>query len=192
MLITNAVLERIVAGEVDTLFRRQKRPTVKAGGTLRTRAGMLDILRVDRIELEQVTACDARRAGYDDVDEVVAALTSKPEGDFYRVRVQVGGPDPRVELRNRSELDGDELAEITRRLDGYDGRSRTGPWTRRFLTMIAEQPHVRAPDLAASIGWETKPFKDHVRKLKELGLTISHSPGYELSPRGRAVLDSLS
>jgi hypothetical protein len=31
-----------------------------------------------------------------------------------------------------------------------------------------------------------------VRKLKELGLTISHSPGYEVSPRGQAVLRDLS
>ena len=29
------------------------------------------------------------------------------------------------------------------------------------------------------------------RKLKALGLTISHSPGYELSPRGRALLARL-
>ena len=52
--------------------------------------------------------------------------------------------------------------------------------------------HVRAPDLAESVGWETKPFKEHVRKLKSLGLTVSHSPGYELSPRGRALLDRLT
>ena len=51
--------------------------------------------------------------------------------------------------------------------------------------------HVRAPDLAASLGRETAAFKDDVRKLKALGLTISHSPGYELSPRGRALLDRL-
>lgn len=192
MLITDAVLERIVAGEVDTLFRRQKRPTVKAGGTLRTRAGMLDILRVDRIELDDVTVRDARRAGFAGAGEVIAALTAKPDGDVYRVRVRVGGPDPRLELRNRAELTGEELAGIRHELDGFDGRSRSGPWTRRLLTMIAEQPRVRAPDLAASIGWETKPFKDHVRKLKALGLTISHDPGYELSPRGRAVVDAFS
>jgi ribosomal protein S19E (S16A) len=28
-----------------------------------------------------------------------------------------------------------------------------------------------------------------VRKLKALGLTISHEVGYEISPRGRAFLD---
>ena len=60
-----------------------------------------------------------------------------------------------------------------------------------MLALIAERPHVRAPDLAESIGWETAPFKSGVSKLKALGLTISHSPGYELSPRGRAAMDAL-
>ena len=60
-----------------------------------------------------------------------------------------------------------------------------------MLRLIAERPHVRAPDLAASLGRDTPSFKDDVRKLKALGLTISHSPGYELSPRGRAALDRL-
>lgn len=191
MLIKNVVLEGIEAGDIDTLFRRQKRPTVKTGGTLRTRIGMLDIVRVDRIELADVTTRDARRAGYASVDDVVADLTQRPEGDFYRVRVRIGGVDPRVTLREQAHLSAAEIREIRDTLGGLDARSRRGPWTRRFLSMIADRPHVRAPDLAASIGWETKPFKEHVRKLKALGLTISHSPGYELSPRGLAVHDAL-
>jgi len=32
-------------------------------------------------------------------------------------------------------------------------------------------------------------FKRDVRRLKELGLTVSLSVGYELSPRGQAFLD---
>ena len=82
-------------------------------------------------------------------------------------------------------------AGLRERLARMDERSSHGAWTKQFLTMISDQPHTRAPDLAASIRWETKPFKDHVRKLKGLGLTISHSPGYELSPRGHAVLARL-
>jgi hypothetical protein len=55
--------------------------------------------------------------------------------------------------------------------------------------MIAEHPGTRAPDLAASVGRETQPFKTDVRKLKELGLTESLRVGYRLSPRGRAYLE---
>jgi hypothetical protein len=186
VLIRKAVLDRIVTGEIDLVFRRQKRPTVRTGGTLRTQVGMLDIVSIEPIDPARLTPDEARRAGYDALDELMADLTSKPEGEYYRVVVRPGGPDPRVELRADADLTDADVAALTERLDRYD-RGARGPWTRAFLDMIAERPHVRAPDLAESIGWETKPFKDHVRKLKALGLTISHSPGYELSPRGRAL-----
>ncbi len=50
---------------------------------------------------------------------------------------------------------------------------------------------MRAPDLAASLGRETQPFKTDVRKLKEMGLTESLGVGYRISPRGRTVLARL-
>ena len=69
-----------------------------------------------------------------------------------------------------------------------DRSSSQEQWTLRFLEMIEQRPAVRAPDLAASIGWETPVFKHHVRKLKELVLTESLEVGYGLSPRGAVVL----
>ena len=45
-----------------------------------------------------------------------------------------------------------------------------------------------AADLAATFGRETQPFKLDVRKLKNLGLTLSLEVGYRLSPRGEAYL----
>jgi hypothetical protein len=191
VLIRNAVLERIAAGEVDTLFRRQVRPTVRTGGTLRTTIGMLDIVEVVPITPADITADDARRAGFVSVDEVLAMLSQKAEGTDYRVRVRLGGADPRVTLREDDELSPDDLTAITARLDRFDARSTHAPWTMTTLRLIADRPHVRAPDLAASVGRETAPFKEDVRKLKALGLTISHSPGYELSPRGHVVLRHL-
>jgi len=191
VLIRLATLERIARGEVDTQFRRQKRPTVKAGGTLRTQVGMLDIVDVTRIEIDQVTDKDARRSGARDRDEVVADLTKKDEGDVYRVRLRYAGADPRLALRADDDLSDDDVAALTAKLDRLDTSSSFGVWTRQTMRLIADRPHVRAPDLAASVGRDTLPFKDDVRKLKALGLTISHSPGYELSPRGRALLDRL-
>jgi hypothetical protein len=78
---------------------------------------------------------------------------------------------------------------ISAALDRMDRGRRTGPWTREILRLIAARPAVRAPDLAASLGRETKPFKLDVRKFKELGLTHSLEVGYELSARGRAYLE---
>ena len=185
------MLERIATGEIDTLFRRQVRPTVRSGGTLRTAIGMLDIVEVTPVAAADITLDDARRAGFASVDDVIAMLEQKADGTDYRVRVRPGGVDPRVALRDDDQLSPADLAAITARLDRFDARSTHAPWTRTTLRLIADRPHVRAPDLAASVGLETAPFKEDVRKLKALGLTISHSPGYELSPRGVAVLRHL-
>lgn len=191
VLIRLATLDRIAAGEIDTLFRRQIRPTVKAGGTLRTAIGMLDILAVDAVTPDEISDDDARRAGFADRSAVLAFLAEKAEGTDYRVRVRPGATDPRELLRADDALDRDALAALVTRLDRLDARSGHGPWTRAVLGLIADRPFVRAGDLAAELGRDTPSFKDDVRKLKALGLTISHSPGYELSPRGRALHDHL-
>ena len=87
---------------------------------------------------------------------------------------------------------GEELETIIERLRRLDRASSYGPWTTAVLQTIAAKPAVRAPDLAASFGRETLPFKTDVRKLKELGLTESLPIGYRISPRGAAVLAALT
>ena len=94
----------------------------------------------------------------------------KRNGDFYRIALHVAGPDPRLALR-----------ELAARRRGVRRAARLGEWTYEFLQAIADNPGLRAPDLAASFGRETLPFKRDVRKLKELGLTISLEVGYQLS-----------
>lgn len=187
MLIRRAVLDRIVAGEIDLQFRRWTRPTVKAGGTLRTSVGMLEIEAVDRVRMRDVRATDAHRAGYPTRAALLDDLRSRPSGDVYRIAVRFRGADPLAALRARDDLSDTDLDDIASRLDRLD-RASPEPWTRRYLGLIAANPHVRAGDLAASIGVDTPPFKANVRKLKAIGLTISHSPGYELSPRGIAYV----
>lgn len=191
MLLKRALLERIAAGEVDVVFRRWKRPTVRSGGSLRTAVGMLAIDAVDRVSLRAVTVAEARRAGYESKAALERDLSQRQEGEVYRIRVHLAGPDPRLELRERAELTDDEMAELRARLDRLDRASVRGPWTVEVLRLLAANPRVRAQDLAERLGREKPAFKYDVRKLKELGLTISHSPGYLVSPRGRALLEAL-
>ena len=102
------------------------------------------------------------------------------------MEVRLAGADPRVALRERAELSEAERREIDARLDRMDAaRGRPGPGR---CCGSSPRPGVRAPDLAASLGRETLPFKRDVRKLKELGLTCSLPVGYEISHRGRAYL----
>jgi hypothetical protein len=152
---------------------------------------MLEIIDVSRIALDDLSDQDARRSGAADREQVIAELTKKAEGEVYRVRLRYAGADPRLALRADDELSDADVAALTAKLDRFDRGASTGVWTRATMRLIADNPHVRAPDLAASVGRETAPFKNDVRKLKALGLTISLSSGYELSPRGRALLRRL-
>lgn len=184
MLFRLDELRRIQEGEITLAFRRWRRPTVKAGGTLRTKVGVLAIDSVEPVGEDDVTDEDARRAGAPDRETLLAGL--RPEGRLHRVEFRLAGPDPRIALRKRSRISPSERAAIDARLARLDAASRHGPWTGTVLRLIAERPGTRAPDLAASLGRETAPFKADVRKLKELGLTESLEVGYRLSPRGRA------
>ena len=184
MLFRQDVLRRIGEGEVTLAFRRWLKPTVRAGGTLRTRVGVLAIESVEVVDESDVSDADVRRAGAEDRETVLRE--GPQERPLYRIEFRLAGPDPRIALRQRSDISPAERAEIDARLARLDGASRHGPWTAAVLELIATRPATRAPDLAASLGRETAPFKADVRKLKELGLTESLEVGYRLSPRGRA------
>jgi hypothetical protein len=191
MLFPVATLAAIRDGKVDLAFRRWERARVLPGTRLRTQVGVLEIGRVDPVEPSAVGEEEARRAGAASREALLAWLAKRGSGDIYRIELRYAGADPRVELRGRAELSEDELADVTSRLQRLDQASHHGPWTRQVLELIAAQPEVRAVELAAELGQEKLPFKRDVRKLKELGLTESLSPGYRLSPRGEALLRAL-
>jgi hypothetical protein len=191
MLFPQDLWSGLADGSVTVAFRRWRRATVKAGGTLQTPVGVLAIDRVDIVDRGDITAADAARAGHASVREVLDSLRDGPGRDLYRVEFHYAGTDPRRALRVDVALDDDDVAALRTRLERLDARSTDGPWTRQVLDLIAEHPEVRAADLAARTGQETLRFKRRVRRLKELGLTESLDVGYRLSPRGRAALARL-
>ena len=137
MLFRQADLAAIAAGEITVAFRRWKRPMARAGGTQQTPAGVLAFDAVERVD--DVTDADARRAGLPDADAVRALLRGR-EGDLYRIRFHVAGPDPRIALRAAADLSSQERAAIAARLERLDRASRHGPWTEATLRAIADAP----------------------------------------------------
>jgi hypothetical protein len=88
MLLKLELLEQIRAGEVDLVFRRWSRPSVKAGGTLKTRVGLLAIKAMDEISPDEVTDAEAQRAGFADVAAFRKWLdTMKPGHLFHRIEI---------------------------------------------------------------------------------------------------------
>lgn len=188
MLLNPAVAAGIRDGTVTAVFRRWDAPRVRTGGTQRTSAGVIRFGAVDLVEAGQLTEDDARGAGLASLAALLKANQKGPGSRLYRIEVAFDRPDERVALREAVPTE-QELADIDAVLTRMDRGRRSGPWTRQMLQMIADRPATRAPDLAASVGRETQPFKLDVRKLKELGLTHSLPVGYELSARGRAYLE---
>lgn len=188
MLFPRDVLIGIASGEIDLAFRRWRRPAVRPGTELRTEVGVLVIGEVEAVQESAVTDRDARRAGFADRGRLLAGQRLGEDRRLYRIGVRVAGDDPRIRLRQSTDLSTAELDAIVAELGRVDARSRRGPWTVRMLELISGQPGVRAAELAAQVGRETQPFKADVCKLKERGLTESLETGYRLSPRGALVL----
>lgn len=192
MLWTMDAWPGLADGSTTLTFRRWKRSQVVAGRAYRSPVGMLVIDSVEQVPASSITDAEAVRAGATDREALLARFKPPPADDemLFRIELHHGGPDPRDELRS-TEPTPDELEDLRVRLDRLDARSSHGAWTITTLKAIAENPGVRAPDLAAGFGRETQPFKIDVRKLKALGLTESLPVGYRISPRGERLLDHL-
>lgn len=188
MLIKLEILEAIKAGEIDLQFRRWKRATVKPGGTLKTRVGVMQIGEITPLSVDQVELRDVKRAGFANLEDFRRWLDTMKPGDLCKIEISYLGEDPRVALRNNPNLGSTEMAEVQSKLDQMDARSDGGPWTSAYLQKIADNPARLAEELAHELGMEKHPFKARVRRLKEMGLTESLEVGYRLSPRGKTVL----
>jgi hypothetical protein len=186
MLLRSDILEKIKTGAISLVFRKWRKVGVKAGGTQLTQAGVIGIDSVEAITERDISEQDARDAGAATRAELIETLKRDTrEGELYRIRLHYIGEDPRIALRGDDSLSDGEMGQILAKL------AKMGPWTREYLQLIHDMPETHAIILARSIGLDNIVFKPRVRKLKGLGLTISLSPGYKLSPRGKKVLDRL-
>jgi len=191
VLLNAKYLDGIAGGKIKLAFRKWKKPTVKTGGRLHTRIGVLAILAVDQISEKEISERDAKLAGFESKVALLKDL-KKREGDLYRIHLSLAGPDERVALRTKSDISNVEWNELKQKLDRLDAYGIHGPWVASFLSVVSMNPGVLSTTLAASLGLERKWFKQHMRKLKELGLTESLEIGYRISPRGETVLKRLN
>lgn len=187
MLLNAATLRGLQDGTVDSTYRRWTTVRVKPGSRLTTRAGVVEVRSLGRVQPAELTEQDAVRAGFDSLARLLSWTQAKGSGDLYRIGLALIGPDPRIALRTRDDLSGAEITDLDARLGRMD-RAAGHPWTRQVLEQIRRRPAVVSTELAAEAGQERAAYKIRVRRLKALGLTESLEVGYRLSPRGEAYL----
>jgi predicted transcriptional regulator len=172
------------AGSITLTFRRWAKPHVRVGG--RYRFGPDDVLVADslaQVRAGAIADTDARRSGFDSADTLRAELGVAKSAKVYRVEFHYErAKDERTQAALNAKLSAADVEQLSKTLE------RMGAWALETLRLIEKQPHVAASKLAPQLGRERDAFKIDVRKLKRLGLTISHDVGYEISPRGRMYL----
>lgn len=192
MRLPPTVARGVADGSVTLAFRRWRRQDVRVGSQFRTSAGVVRVDDVTVVDPDTITDAEAVAAGHPDAERLRARLVPESDLPTYRVVLSWVGEDPRIALREDADLSDDDVRALDVRLERLDRASSHGPWTIATLDIIRRRPHTRAPDLAAELGRERDPFKIDVRKLKNLGLTVSHEVGYSVSPRGLAYLSRTS
>ena len=131
---------------------------------------------------------DADRTGFSK-EELIETLKDR-DGDLYRIEFHLSGEDSRIQLRENliTEV---EIDLILKKLKRMDNASSYGAWTKKALSLINKNPTVSAKKLAAMFNVEKDWLKIHIRKLKNLGFTISHKVGYSISVRGESLIKLL-
>lgn len=139
-----AHLHRALAdGSVTLAFRRWRRPTVKAGGTLRAPTVVLAIDAVEIVPVASITEADARAAGYPSLEALLADLRRPGRGrtgdaaaatatdadpgeeTVHRIAFHPAGEDPRIALRADADLTTQEREGLRARLERFDAAAAT-------------------------------------------------------------------
>lgn len=192
MLFKQNHLEGIKAGDISLAFRKWKKPAVKTGSLIKTSVGLIKIKDISEINTSEITENNALQAGFLSLNELLKLLNSVTEGIIHKIHVGYYDEDPRIALRENIQLAKDDWQEIKNKLARLDQYSKQGNWTLEILTLIHQNPLLRAADIAKKTKWEKEWLKLNVRKLKNSGLTISHDVGYSISPLGEKYLEWLS
>lgn len=192
MLFKQKHLEGIKSGSITLAFRKWKKLSVMEGSLVKTSVGVIKIVSIEETALTKITDAEAQFAGFKSAAGLVQLLEEQKEGAIYKIAVAFDSEDPRIVLREKYDLSDEDFEEIQNALGNLDKFSKVGKWTLKTLQVIQENPKMKAADLAVKARKEKEWLKLNVRKLKGLGLTISHEPGYTLSPRGEAYLEMLA
>src|SRR5436305_1116959 len=122
LLFQKRFLPGLVDGAITLTFRQWARPQVKPGGRYRVHPiGVVDVERLDRVRVHDISAADARRAGFASRGELLdylrpaarRPLTGKSE--VFRVELRYAGDGDRVPIAVDENLSAADIEEIDQR-----------------------------------------------------------------------------
>ena len=192
MLFQRRFHERIRSGEIRCTVRIWQRPHVKLGGRYALGGGAIVVDDLHETRLDDITPALALRCGFPSLVDLLKTAKHGPGERVFVIDFHYDGKASARPKPSTAAVSAEELVELVQRLEAMYGRAKIGAWTLATLRAIEARPGVLAAKLARSLGRPRDEFKRDVRKLKTLGLTFSLEIGYRLTPKGEALLASLS
>ena len=192
MIFKLSHLNGIKSGKITLAFRKWKKLSVRNGSRIKTEMAVIEISDITSIASTDITTSDSANAGFESLEDLLEALNAIAEGTIYKMKVRYHSEDPRIALRQHATITEKDLQMLKTKLERLDNYSKEGKWTIAVLKAISDNPKLRALDLAVKMNKEKDWLKINIRKLKNLGLTISHEVGYTISPFGEFVLRELT
>jgi hypothetical protein len=192
MLFQRRFHEGIRSGEIRCTVRIWQRPHVKVDGRYALGSGAIVVDKIYETALDDITPALARRCGFASLADLLKTAKHGPGERVFIIDFHYDGEASAHTKPETDAVSAEEIAQLVQRLDAMDRRSKIGAWTLATLRAIEARPGVLAAKLALSLGRPRDEFKRDVRKLKNLGLTFSLEIGYRLTPKGEALLASLS
>jgi len=191
MLFKQETLAGLKTGKITVAFRKWNKASVKIGSSIKTAVGIIEVLDIVKVELPEIKLSDALEAGFSSLESLTGNLNKIVSGDIYRISLRYKSEDPRLSLREQTGLTPEQFELLSSKLMRLDQFSRQCAWTVEVLKAIRNNPKLKAGELAIKVDKEKEWLKINIRKLKNLGLTISHEPGYTLSPLGHYYLETI-
>ncbi len=191
MLFKEIHLKSIKSGEITLAFRKWHKASVKIGSLMHTSVGLIKISDIQVVNEIDITDQDAALAGYNDTLQLLKSFGPNNRGNIYKITVCYHSADPRIKLREQTDLSENQFNELKNKVDKLNRFSKQGNWTNKILLAIKDNPNLHAIGIAKLTGFEKEWLKLNIRKLKNLGLTISQPVGYEISPLGNEYLNRL-
>ncbi len=190
MLFKQTHLNGIRSGSISLAFRKWEKASVKAGTLLKTAIGLVEIISIESVKEDTISDSDARNASFESKQELLQSFRQNDKGIIFKIEVRYHSEDPRIELRGQNLTD-EMYFTLKEKLFRLDKFSKQGKWTQKVLLTIKDNPHLHAIGIAKLTNFEKELLKLNIRKLKNMGLTISHEVGYEISPLGKAFIEKL-
>lgn len=192
MLFKEIHLQGIRSGSINLAFRKWEKESVKKGTLLKTSIGLVEINDIEVVEEHDISDADAIQAGFTGKQQLLKSFPSNTKALIFKISVSYHSEDPRIELREQTNLTHEEFNKLKQKLERLDYFSKQGAWTISVLHTIKDNPHLPAIEISKLLGFEKEWLKLNIRKLKNLGLTISHHAGYEISPFGKLFVEKLA